>query len=64
MRRLRNIDGLMISSSDVRCNVKNEMNVIHRRKNVNENIIINNSNNREEVKDSSWFLKGDTVTSL
>ena len=40
------------------------MEIIHRIKIVNKNVIINTSDSGKEVEDCSWFLKGRTVTSF
>ena len=36
----------------------------HRLKNINNNVIINNSDSGEEVEDESCFIKGGTLTAL
>ena len=50
---VRNIEGLMISQSDVRWNVINETNMVCRLKNVNKNVMIKMSDSREEIGNSS-----------
>ena len=64
MSKIKNTDGSMITFSDVRWNVKHEIKMTFRLKNANRNVIINNSDSGEEVEDSSWFLKGGTLTAL
>ena len=64
MSKLRNTDGLMISSSDIRWNVKNQMKITYELKNANKNVVINKSDSGEEAEDRRWFLKGGTLTAL
>ena len=64
MSMVRNMDGLVISSSDVRWKAKNETNMVHRLKNMNKKVTISTSDSGEEVDHSRWFLKGGTITAL
>ena len=50
--KLRNMDGLMASSSDVRWNVRNEMKTI-----MSNNVAMSASDSGEEVDDRTCFLK-------
>ena len=63
MSKLKNACRLIISSSDARWNIKNEINMIHRLKK-NNNVIIITSDSGEEIEDRSWFLKGGAVAAL
>ena len=54
----------MTSSSDVRWNHRNKMNMICRLTNMSQNVTLNSSDSGEEVENIIWFLKGGTATAL
>ena len=54
----------MITSSNVRWNAKNNMKMLNNLKYSNNNVIMNNSDSREEVNEGSSFLKGGAITAL
>ena len=63
-KKIRKIDGLMISSSDVRCNTKNNKKMLYKLKHTNKNSTINNSDSGDDVDNDSYFLKGGDLTAL
>ena len=61
---VRKIDGVMISSSDARWNMKNKTMMTNKLKSTNSNVIVNTSDSGEKVETGSFFLKGGTFTAL
>ena len=53
--KMRKIDGVMISSSDVRWNVKNKAMMTNKLKSMNSNVIVNTSDSGENVEICSFF---------
>ena len=64
MSKIRKIVGLMISLSDVRWNVKNNMKMPNKLKCMNKNFTINISDSGEEFEKDIFFLKEGTLTGL
>ena len=64
MSKISKIDGLMISSSDILWNAKNNVKMINELKCTNKNVVINNYDSVEEVEEGSCFLKGDALPAL
>ena len=62
--KMRQTDGVMINSSDVRWNAINKMTMSNKLKIMNNDNIINASDSGEEVETGCCFLKGGTFTAL
>ena len=61
----RKIDGLLISSSDVRWTEYDKEKIkCDLKKNINKNVMLNASDSGEEVMDGRWFLREGTATAL
>ena len=64
MSKIRKLDRLMISSSDVRQKIKNNMILINALKSINKNVLINNSDSGKDGEEGKNFLKKRTFTAL
>ena len=62
MSKIRKVDGLMISQSDVRWNAKSNVKILNKLKYSNQSVVVNDSNSGEEVEEVNYFLKGGTLT--